>query len=72
MGWDLTLSYKNSEGVNYIIAGAGAVLIFLTGVADDVKCLPPKAKLTMQIIASCITVSSGLLLNRIMNPFTNT
>lgn len=72
MGWELPLSYQNDEGVNYVVAGLGAVVMFATGIADDTKCLPPKVKLLMQIIAASITASSGLLLYRVMNPFTET
>lgn len=70
LGWELPLSYENSEGVNYILAGIGVLVIFITGIVDDIKCLTPKSKLFWQIVASVIVCISGLLLNRIMNPFT--
>lgn len=71
LGWEIPLSYKNADGVNYYIVGAGAFFIFVIGIIDDMKCLPPKTKLIFQIIAACIVCSSGLLLDRIHNPFSN-
>lgn len=72
LDWQIPLSYTNSNGVNYFIAGAGALLMFIVGIVDDMKCLPPKTKLLFQILASCVVCSSGLLLDRILNPFTDT
>lgn len=69
MNWSLPLSYENTEGVNYIIAGSGVFVIFLSGVVDDIKCLTPKVKLFWQIVAAIIVCISGLLFSRIMNPF---
>lgn len=68
--WSLPLSYKNPANVNYIIAAIGVLIVFAGGIIDDVKCLPPKKKLLIQIIGALITSCSGLLLCRIMNPFT--
>lgn len=68
--WEIPLSYNNSSGVNYIVAGFGALIIFITGVVDDMKCLPPKTKLILQIFAACVVCVSGLLFNRIYNPIT--
>ena len=36
----------------------GAILIFLLGLIDDLKTLPPYAKLLGQIVAACILVAS--------------
>lgn len=69
--WEIPLSYNNIQGVNYFIAGAGAIFMFAVGIADDAKYLPPKTKLVLQIIAAIITCCSGLLIYRVFNPFTN-
>ncbi len=45
--------------------------MFVVGIVDDMKCLPPKTKLIFQIIASLVVCSSGLLFDRVFNPFTN-
>lgn len=71
LGWEIPLSYENANGVNYWIAAAGAVFMFAVGVTDDLKCLPPKTKLLLQIVAAIIVCASGLLFNRIYNPISN-
>ncbi len=43
--------------------------MFIIGIVDDMKCLPPKTKLIFQIVAACVVCASGLLLDRIYNPF---
>lgn len=70
LNWQIPLTYENSNGVNYIIAAIGTIFIFGTGVADDRKCLSPKIKLFLQVIAALIVCCSGILLSRIYNPFT--
>lgn len=70
LNWEIPLSYKNPSGVNYLIAALGTTVIFITGIVDDMKCLPPKTKLLLQIFAACIVCGSGLLFNRIYNPIT--
>lgn len=71
LGWEIPLSYSNANGVNYTIAAIGAIIMFVVGIVDDMKCLPPKTKLIFQIIASLVVCSSGLLFDRVFNPFTN-
>lgn len=70
LDWKIPLTYETSNGVNYYIAALGTLCIFGTGVIDDRKCLSPKVKLLLQIIAAIIVCFSGVLLNRINNPFT--
>lgn len=69
LDWEIPLSYKNPNGVNYFIATFGCLFMFGVGIVDDMKCLPPKTKLIFQIIASIIICASGILFNRIFNPF---
>lgn len=71
LNWQIPLSYKNANGVNYYIVALGATFMFIIGIVDDMKCLPPKTKLIFQIVAACIVCASGLLLDRIYNPFSN-
>ena len=69
LDWQIPLSYNNPSGVNYYIVAAGTVFMFCVGIADDAKYLPPKTKLVLQIIAAIIVCCSGLLLQRMHNPF---
>lgn len=70
LDWKIPLNYETANGVNYYIAAIGTIFIFITGVIDDKRCLSPKLKLLLQIIAALIVCCSGILLNRIYNPFT--
>lgn len=47
----------------------GAVLIVLLGVADDIHPLKPLVKLAGQVVAALIPVFSGVVVQRLMNPF---
>ncbi|WP_240613542.1 glycosyltransferase family 4 protein [Pueribacillus theae] len=47
----------------------GAIIITIVGILDDKFTLSPKAKLLGQIIAACIVVSSGLLVDFVTIPF---
>lgn len=70
LSWQIPLSYYNSQHINYYVMILGAIFMFGVGVADDARYLPPKTKLLLQILAAVITCSSGLLIDRILNPFT--
>lgn len=47
----------------------GAVLIVLLGVADDIHPMKPLTKLAGQILAALIPACSGVVVERLMNPF---
>jgi UDP-GlcNAc:undecaprenyl-phosphate GlcNAc-1-phosphate transferase len=51
---------------------AGALVIFIIGVIDDLKALSPQAKLVGEIIAATLAISAGVVTNfftpRIANP----
>lgn len=48
---------------------AGAVVIFMTGLADDLACLSPRNKLIGEILAACVAViSGGITLTTLGNP----
>ena len=70
LNWELPLSYSNAQGINYFTVAIGTLVIFIGGFWDDIKCLSPKTKLVIQIIGAVIVCCSGLLLDRIYNPFT--
>ena len=69
LGWKSPFVPHPSHEVNYLGVGAGVLFMFAVGVVDDIKGLRPKVKLAGQIVASCITASSGLLLSSVHNPF---
>ena len=49
----------------------GLSVVFLTGVIDDMRTLTPRQKLFGQILGTCITVSGGLVIDVVVNPFTS-
>ena len=50
---------------------AGATAMFLIGVADDLKPLPAKVKLVLQIGAACLAYYLGVRIEFLSNPFTD-
>ncbi|MDD2573837.1 MAG: MraY family glycosyltransferase [Bacillota bacterium] len=48
---------------------AGATLIVILGVVDDIKPLPSKLKLLVQIVAAVILAASGVRVEWVTNPF---
>ncbi len=46
----------------------GAVIIVILGIVDDVKSLPAKLKLVVQLIAAFVAVSHGVMIEVINNP----
>lgn len=48
---------------------AGATMIAILGIMDDVKPLPAKVKLIVQIAAAIVLVSSGVKVEWVTNPF---
>lgn len=49
---------------------AGATLIILLGVADDIKGLSPRVKLAGQVLAALVIVPFGIQVHYVTNPFT--
>lgn len=47
----------------------GGTIIFLLGVADDIRGISPKTKLVGQVVAALVVVSSGIQVQFINNPF---
>lgn len=50
----------------------GALVIIITCLIDDIKGIPPLAKLTAQIIAASLVVKSGVIIGHVSMPFFNT
>lgn len=50
----------------------GALVIIITCLIDDIKGIPPLAKLAAQIIAASLVVKSGVVIEHISIPFFNT
>lgn len=69
-GWPRVFSPGVAFGAryDYLKIAAGLFLIFLTGLLDDLLTLSPKQKLAGQIIATCVAVSGGLVIDVIVNP----
>lgn len=68
-GWPILFTQFSHRDVNYTLLFLAFVIMFVTGVLDDIFTLKPIPKLLGQILAACIAASAGLLINRIANPF---
>lgn len=55
------LLYKNMRCVCF--SGAGAILLYLTGMADDLVGVRYKAKFIMQIISAALVIVGGIIFN---------
>ncbi len=73
LGWPQLLSSgaPHAPHYNYFRIGIGFVIVFLTGMLDDLVSLSPRQKLLGQILATCIAVSGGLVIDVIVNPLTD-
>ena len=45
---------------------SATLLIFISGLYDDIKGMPPYVKLLFQIVASTLVMSSGILVGKVM------
>lgn len=59
-------------GRNQELFLVGMTVVFATGLLDDRFSLSPKQKLVGQLLGAIIAVSSGLVIDIILNPITNT
>jgi UDP-GlcNAc:undecaprenyl-phosphate GlcNAc-1-phosphate transferase len=55
--------------VDYPLLGVAFLVIFFTGLVDDVASLSPRKKLLGQLLAATIAVASGLVIGDVVNPF---
>ncbi len=61
--------HQNNYDVKLLGFALGAVVICVTCFIDDVKGVPAVVKLIAQIIAACIVVKSGILIDTVKIPF---
>ncbi len=69
VGFVAAASFLVNQGPQVAGLLLGGIIIFLLGVADDIRGITPKIKLTGQVIASIVVVSSGIQVQFINNPF---
>ena len=67
---EITFSSHYYLNVNFWIVGAAFVVIFLTGLLDDIFSLKPIQKLAGQFIAASIAAAGGLIIGNVVDPFT--
>ncbi len=67
-GWPVVLVPSPRLQVNYWMLVLAFLVIFVTGVLDDVRGLSPRKKLFGQVLAACVAVAGGLLIGDISNP----
>lgn len=73
LGWPRLLQADAFLGprYDYTRIGLGFLLIFLTGLVDDMFSLSPRQKLLGQVVSTCIAVSGGLVIDVVVNPLSN-
>jgi UDP-GlcNAc:undecaprenyl-phosphate GlcNAc-1-phosphate transferase len=54
--------------VDYPLLGVAFLIIFFTGLVDDVVSLSPRKKLAGQLLAASVAVASGLVIGDVVNP----
>ena len=59
----------SASKVNYTMVAFGFLAIFVTGLVDDIVTLKPLQKFAGQILAAALTVSGGLVIDVVVNPF---
>lgn len=67
--WPVVLVPHPSLAINYHLLALSVLVIFLTGLVDDIRSLSPLQKLVGQVIAACLAAASGLLIGDVVNPF---
>ena len=66
---EINLSTRYYLNVNFWIVCAAFVVIFLTGLLDDIFSLKPIQKLAGQVIAASIAAAGGLIIGNVVDPF---
>jgi UDP-GlcNAc:undecaprenyl-phosphate GlcNAc-1-phosphate transferase len=69
LGWPVILVRHLSADLDYRIIAVGFLIMFLTGVIDDIVQLKPLAKFCGQVLAAAVAASGGLVIGNITNPF---
>ncbi|OFK24004.1 glycosyltransferase family 4 protein [Olsenella sp. HMSC062G07] len=71
LGWPTAFApAPHFRSMDYHLVELGFVIIFLTGVLDDVFQLKPWQKLLGQVLAAAVAVAGGLVIGTVVNPFT--
>ena len=70
-GWPVVLVPSPKLQIDYWLLVLAFLVIFFTGVADDVLSLKPLQKLAGQLVAAVLAVAAGLVIGDIANPFTH-
>ena len=67
--WPMALDPSPRLHIDYPLLSLAFLIVFITGIIDDVRSLSPKKKLIGQTVGACIAVASGLVIGVIDNPF---
>ena len=70
-GWPVVLVPSPKLQIDYWLLVLAFLVIFFTGVADDVLSLKPLQKLAGQLVAAVLAVAAGLVIGDIANPLTH-
>ena len=70
-GWPVVLVPSPKLQVDYWLLVLAFLVIFFTGVADDILSLKPLQKLMGQLAAAVLAVAAGLVIGDIANPLTH-
>lgn len=68
-GWPVVFVPHPRMDINYPLLGVAVLIVFITGLVDDVKSLSPLQKLIGQAVAASVAAGAGLLIGNIVNPF---
>lgn len=69
LGWETPFGrHELLDDVSYFWLGVSVLLIFLVGLADDIKGLNPKVKFIGQLVAGGVAAAAGLLIVGIQFP----
>jgi UDP-GlcNAc:undecaprenyl-phosphate GlcNAc-1-phosphate transferase len=66
-GWQRLFDMMGSE--HHLSLLIPAAMVFLVGVVDDVRGVPPLAKIVCQAMAAIVAMQSGLVIDRLWTPF---
>ena len=67
-GWPVVLVPSPKLSIDYWLLVLAFLVIFFTGVADDVRSLTPRQKLVGQVVAATLAAAGGLVIGDIANP----
>ena len=68
-GWPIVFIPHPRMDINYPLLGVAVLIVFITGLVDDVKSPSPLQKLVGQAVAASVAAGAGLLIGNIVNPF---